>query len=54
VHRLKAASGARWWRETTAERLSATCRALRETSVGWRDLRPGEALEVHWRLPPMR
>ncbi|HTE61125.1 MAG TPA: hypothetical protein VK631_12300, partial [Solirubrobacteraceae bacterium] len=54
VRRLKAAAGARWWRETTADQLSDTCRALREASVRWRDLRAGEALKVLWRLPPMR
>ena len=54
VRRLKAAAGARWWRETTAEQLSATCRALRETSVRWRELRAGEALKVLWLLPPLR
>jgi hypothetical protein len=54
VGRLKAAAGERWWRETTPEQLSATCRALREKSVRWRDLRAGEALTVQWRLPPLR
>jgi hypothetical protein len=54
VRRLKAAAGARWWRETTAEQLSDTCRALREASVRWRDLRAGQALKVLWRLPPPR
>jgi hypothetical protein len=54
VRRLKAAAGARWWQETTAEQLADTCRALRKTSVRWRALRAGEALKVHWRLPPMR
>ncbi len=54
VGRLRAAAGARWWRETTAERLADTCRALRASSVRWRDLRAGEALKVRWRLPPMR
>jgi hypothetical protein len=53
VRRLEAAAGARWWRETTAEQLSDTCRALRETSVRWRFLHAGEALKVLWRLPPM-
>jgi hypothetical protein len=53
VQRLKAAAGDRWWREITADVLEATCRALRETSVRWRDLRTGEALEVHWRLGPI-
>jgi hypothetical protein len=53
VRRLKAAAGARWWRETTAEQLSETCRALREASVRWRDLRADEALKVLWRLPPI-
>ena len=53
VRRLKSAAGARWWRETTAEQLSDTCRALREASVHWHDLRAGEALKVLWRLPPM-
>ena len=54
VRRLKAAAGERWWRETSAEQLERACRALRETSVRWRDLRPGEALTVVWRLPPPR
>ena len=54
VRRLKAAAGERWWRETTAEQLSSTCRALRETSVRWRDLRPGDSLQVRWRLAAMR
>jgi hypothetical protein len=54
VRRLKAAAGERWWRETPAEQLERACRALRETSVRWRDLRPGEALTVVWRLPPWR
>ena len=54
MRRLKAAAGERWWRETTAEQLERTCRALRETSVRWRDLRAGEALTVLWRLPPLR
>jgi hypothetical protein len=54
VQRLKAAAGARWWRETTAEQLSGTCRALREASVRWQTLRAGEALQVLWRLPPPR
>jgi hypothetical protein len=52
VRRLQAAAGERWWRVTTPEQLSATCRALRETSVGWRDLRAGEAMKLLWRLPP--
>jgi hypothetical protein len=52
VRRLKAAAGSRWWRQTSVEQLARTCRALRETSVKWRDLRAGEALTVHWRLPP--
>jgi hypothetical protein len=34
--------------------LTHACRALRETSVNWADLRPGEALTVVWRLPPPR
>src|SRR3954469_2813954 len=50
VRRLKAATGHRLWRETTAEQLSDTCRALREASIRWRDLRAGEALKVLWRL----
>ena len=54
VQRLKSAAGARWWRDITAEQLAGTCRALRETSVRWRDLRAGEALKVAWRLPPPR
>jgi hypothetical protein len=54
VRRLKTAAGARWWRQTTAGQLSGTCRALREASVSWRDLRVGEALRVSWRLPPFR
>ncbi len=53
LRRLKAAAGPRWWRETTADQLSDTCRALREASVRWRDLRAGEALKVCWRLSPM-
>jgi hypothetical protein len=52
VRRLKAAAGERWWRETSAEQLERACRGLRETSVRWRDLRPGEALTVEWRLCP--
>jgi hypothetical protein len=52
VRRLQAAAGERWWRETTPEQLSGTCQALRATSLTWRDLRPGEALKVHWTLPP--
>ena len=54
VRRLRAAAGARWWRETTAEQLSGTCSALRDASVRWQELRAGEALRVLWRLPPMR
>jgi len=54
VARLQAAAGPRWWRETTPDRLAATCAALREASLRWRDLRPGEALAVSWRLPPLR
>jgi hypothetical protein len=54
VRRLKAAAGERWWRDTSADQLERACRALREMSVRWRDLRPGEALAVVWRLPPMR
>ena len=54
VRRLKAAAGVRWWRGTTADQLADTCRALREASVRWRDLREGEALKVLWRLPPIR
>jgi hypothetical protein len=53
VRRLRAAAGARWWRETTAEQLADTCRALREASIRWHDLRAGEALNVFWRLPSM-
>jgi hypothetical protein len=53
VRRLQAATGDRWWRDVSADQLAATCRALRETSVRWRDLRPGDALTVHWRLAPM-
>lgn len=52
VRRLKAASGERWWRPTSADDLQRACRALRKTSVRWRDLRAGEALKVFWRLPP--
>jgi hypothetical protein len=52
VRRLEASAGERWWRETTADQLESACRALRETSVRWRDLRPGEALTLVWRLPP--
>jgi hypothetical protein len=52
AHRLKQNAGERWWRETSAEQLAKTCAALRATSVRWRDLRPGDALKVHWRLPP--
>ena len=40
--------------ESTAEQLASTCRALRETSVRWRELRAGDALQVRWRLPPIR
>lgn len=54
VGRLERSAGARWWRATTADRLAATCEALRATAVRWRDLRPGEALGVSWRLPPLR
>lgn len=55
VARLRAAAGQRWWLPTiTADALAATCRALRETSVAWRDLRAGEALRVWWRLPAPR
>jgi hypothetical protein len=53
VRRLQAAAGDRWWRETSADRLEHACRALRETSVRWRDMLPGEALTVVWRLPPI-
>jgi hypothetical protein len=52
VRRLQASAGERWWRETSVDQLSRTCRALRETSVKWRELPAGEALRVHWRLPP--
>jgi hypothetical protein len=52
VRRLQAAAGSRWRHETSADQLERTCAALRETSVRWRALRPGEALTVHWRLPP--
>ncbi len=54
VHRLKSAAGDRWWRPVTVEQLADACRALRDTSVRWRDLRAGEALRVLWRLPPPR
>jgi hypothetical protein len=54
VGRLKASAGERWWRETSVEQLTSTCRALRETSVRWRDLPAGDALRVQWRLPPPR
>lgn len=54
VARLKAAAGARWWRETSADQLERACRALRDTSVRWRDVPVGEALVVTWRLPPFR
>jgi hypothetical protein len=50
---LKVRAGERWWRDTSAEQLASTCRALRETSVRWRELRAGEALRVHWRLPAL-
>jgi hypothetical protein len=52
VQRLRTSAGPRWWRETTPDQLAATCGALRDTSVRWRDLRPGDALTVGWRLPP--
>jgi hypothetical protein len=48
---LKARAGERWWRETSADTLASTCRALRETSVRWRDLKPGEILRVAWHRP---
>ena len=54
VRRLNAAAGERWWRQTNVEQLEGACRTLHETSVRWRDLRPGEALTMIWRLPPMR
>jgi len=54
VGRLKASAGERWWRPTSADDLARTCRALRETSVRWRDLGAGEALRLAWRLPPPR
>ena len=55
VHRLRARSGERWWLPTiTADALAATCRRLRETSMAWRDLRPGDALRLYWRLPAPR
>jgi hypothetical protein len=57
VHRLRAATGERWWAPTvTAEQVITACRRLRETSAAWRDLPPGDALRVRWRLsrPPSR
>ena len=55
LHRLKAAAGARWWRpDIGADDLQRACRALRETSVRWRDTPVGDALLVHWQLPPPR
>lgn len=53
VARLRAATGERWWLEVTPDRLAATCAALRDAGVRWRDLPPGEALAVAWRLPPL-
>ena len=54
VRRLQTAAGERWAHKTGPEQLERTCRALRETSVRWRDLHAGEALTVVWRLPPWR
>jgi hypothetical protein len=51
VRKLQSRSGERWWRDTSSEQLANTCRALRDTSVRWRDLRAGEALKVAWRMP---
>jgi len=55
VRRLEAAAGRRWWRaEIGADDVERTCRALRDTSVRWRDTPVGDALVVRWRLPPPR
>ena len=49
--RLRAATGERWWTPTvTADDVITACRRLRETSAAWRDLPPGDALRVQWRL----
>ena len=53
VRRLERAAGSRWWRPGIgADDLQRACAALRETSVRWRDTPVGDALRVHWRLPP--
>jgi hypothetical protein len=55
VGRLKAATGARWWLPTvSADALANACRQLRDASVRWWELAPGDALRVAWRLPPPR
>jgi hypothetical protein len=51
---LKVRAGERWWRETSADDLARTCKALRDTSMRWRELKVGEVLLVAWRLPPPR
>src|SRR5215207_3024292 len=48
VQRLKAAAGQRWWRpDIGADHVERACRALRETSIRWRDTPAGDALRLH-------
>jgi hypothetical protein len=55
VGRLEAAVGDRWWSPAiTADALAGACRDLRDSAVRWRELTPGQALRVAWRLPPPR
>jgi hypothetical protein len=51
LRRLRAATGERWWAPTvTGEQVTTACERLRETSVAWRELPPGDAIRVQWRL----
>jgi hypothetical protein len=53
AERLRRLAGERWWKPgIDADRLQSACRELRRTSERWRALPAGEALTVHWRLPP--
>lgn len=55
LNRLRAAAGQRYWSSAiSADDVTTACRRLRETSAAWRDLPPGEALRLHWRLPLSR
>ena len=52
-NRLRKATGERYWSPAiSAGDMKTACRRLRETAAAWSDLPPGEALRLHWRLPP--